>query len=60
MSEKVKKIVFTEEQIITLAMALNRINVKGMEQAEALTICKQVLDNPLEIIEETEEKGETE
>ena len=56
MSDKVKKVVFAEEQIINLAMALNRICVKGMEQAEAMTICKQVLDNPLEIIEETEEK----
>jgi hypothetical protein len=48
----VKKYVFTEEQIARLACVLNCITVTGMQQAEMLTICKQVLDAPLEIIEE--------
>jgi len=48
----VKKYVFTEEQIARLACALNCVTVTGMQQAEMLTICKQVLDAPLEIIEE--------
>lgn len=53
-----KKVVFTEEQIFRLAMALNKICVVGMEQAESLTICKQVLDAPFEIIEEKEGEKE--
>lgn len=47
-----EKYVYTKEQIIRLVCALNGITVTGMHQAERLTICKQVLDAPLEIIEE--------
>lgn len=47
-----KKYIFTEEQIARLACVLNCITVTGMQQAEMLTICKQVLDRPYEIKEE--------
>jgi hypothetical protein len=52
----VKKVIFKEEQIVRLALALNNITVTGMQQAEQLTICKQILDAPLEIVEEEGEK----
>jgi hypothetical protein len=53
-----KKYIFREEQIIRLALALNKITVTGMQQAEQLTICKQVLDAPLDVVEEEGEKNE--
>jgi hypothetical protein len=49
-----KKYIFTEEQLIRLATALNQVSVVGMAQAELLTICKQVLDAPDQIIDEKE------
>lgn len=54
-----KRYVYSEEQIIRMACALNEVTVTGLRQAELLTICKQVLDAPLEIIEE-ESKDEPE
>lgn len=49
-----KRIFFKEEQLTRLIIALNSLTVTGMQQAEQLTICKQVLDSPEEIIEEEE------
>ena len=52
-----KMYTFSEEKLIRLASALNQIAVVGMAQAELLTVCKQVLDDPDNIAErETSEK----
>lgn len=54
-----KKYVYSEEQIVRLVSAIDTLQVRGIQQANAIVVCQQVLDTPVEIIEEKEE-GENE
>ena len=53
-----KTYIFTEKQIFNLCISLNQISVVGMMQAEQLTICKQILDAPHQVIEKEGEENE--
>jgi hypothetical protein len=52
-----KKVILTEEQFATLVVALNKISVTGLQQAEQMTLCKQILD-AVEIVDEKDGERE--
>lgn len=55
-----KKVVYDLTQMQKLVAALNTLKVQGLDQANALVICQQILDSPIDVFEEPENDKEGE
>lgn len=54
-----KKIAYTEMQIVDIVNGLGLLNIKGIQQARILTLIAEVLDKGEEIEVSNEKEGDT-
>lgn len=48
------KVIYTMDQMQELVSHLNQLNIQGIDNCKRIAVCTQIIDNPIETIEEEE------